>query len=225
MLEIPDDDRRQHQHYPLRETRFHKAAFVLAKFIFHLFIVLDVDGVDNLPPTGGIVVAANHLTEFDVFPLQLALSRPLFYMGKAELFQKLFLRALLKPLGAFPVYRGARDEWSLEHARQVLEGGQALALFPEGTRSYGMGLKVARSGAARLALAANCPLVPVTIEGSQDLFKNFPRRTRVKIIICKPILPLPGELALALTDRLMFTLAQNLPAHLRGVYAESPAGF
>jgi len=128
-------------------------------------------------------------------------------------------------LGAFPVYRGARDEWALDHARRLLQGGQAVGIFPEGTRSQGRGLKVARSGAARLALSANTPLLPVTIEGIQHLFTGFPRRTRVRVSICEPIHPDPGELPLALTDRLMYTLAQNLPPYLRGVYADFPSDF
>ena len=225
ILEIPAEDRREHQNYPLQVTRLHKNAHALAGFLFGFGMVLEVDGAGNFPRAGGVVVAANHLTNYDAFPLQLALNRPLFYMAKADLFQNPFLRRVLRSLGAFPVYRGARDEWALDHARHLLEAGQAVGIFPEGTRSQGRGLKVAQSGAARLALSAGCPLLPVTIEGTQHLFKGFPRRTRVRVSVCEPIQPRPDELPLALTDRLMFTLAQNLPPHLRGVYAESPTGF
>ncbi len=225
MLTIPADDRRQVQQYPLQETRLHQAGLFATRTFFRFFMVLEVSGEDRIPTSGGLVVAANHLTGFDMFPLQLALGRSLFFMAKAELFQNSAAAFFLRQLGAFPVYRGARDEWAIAHSQKLLETGQAVGIFPEGTRSWGGGLKVARSGAARIALAAQCPLLPVTIEGSQSLFQHFARRTHVRITICEPILPRPEELPLALTDRLMFTLARNLPPQLRGVYAEIPPGF
>jgi 1-acyl-sn-glycerol-3-phosphate acyltransferase len=224
-LEIPADDRRGRLHYPLRETSLHKNVQAMVGFLSRLGMDLEVEGGGNLPLSGGVVVAANHLTDIDVLPLQLALSRPLFYMDKAEVFRNRLAHALLRPLGAFPVYRGGRDEWALMHARTLLETGQVVGMFPEGTRSQGLGLKVARSDAARLALAAGCPILPVAIEGSQHLFRTFARRTRVRVVVCEPISPDPHELPLALTDRLMFTLARHLPPRLRGVYAEAPSGF
>jgi 1-acyl-sn-glycerol-3-phosphate acyltransferase len=98
-------------------------------------------------------------------------------------------------------------------------------MFPEGTRSHGRGLKVAKTGAARLAIAANCPIIPVAVDGREVFFRRFPRRTRVHIRICAPIQPQPEEMPLALTDRIMLTLAENLPPELRGVYAQIPADF
>jgi hypothetical protein len=65
----------------------------------------------------------------------------------------------------------------------------------------------------------------VTIDGSQRFFAQFPRRNRVKVTICPPLHPQPGDMPLELTEKLMFTLAANLPPELRGVYAEVPEGF
>jgi 1-acyl-sn-glycerol-3-phosphate acyltransferase len=146
-------------------------------------------------------------------------------MSKAELFQGGLARPFLRALGAFPVYRGAHDDWALLHARRVLEAGQVVGIFPEGTRSHGLGLKVAKTGAARLALASGCPISPVAIDGSQNLAYRFTHRTVVRLTVCEPILPQPGELPLALTDRLMFLLARSLPPALRGVYVQGLSGF
>jgi 1-acyl-sn-glycerol-3-phosphate acyltransferase len=123
------------------------------------------------------------------------------------------------------VNRGEKDLWAMRHAAKILQRGQTLGMFPEGTRSKGKGLAVAKTGAARLALDANCPILPMAVVGSDQFFKRFPRRTRVQITLLPRILPRPGENALALTDRLMFSLAQSLPADMRGVYAELPKGF
>lgn len=224
-LEIPVNDPREALSYPLQETHLRKVVMALAGFMFRSVIDLEVSGLENLPRSDGLIVAANHLTNYDIFPLQMALPRPLFFMGKAELFQNRLAHTFLRSLCAFPVYRGARDEWALLHAQRILEAGQVVGIFPEGTRSHGRGLKVAKTGAARLALTTRCPITPVAIEGSQRLFKNFPHRAEVRITICEPILPQEGELALALTDRLMFLLARNLPPSLRGVYGQSTGGF
>ena len=59
-------------------------------------------------------------------------------------------------MGGFPVYRGEHDTWAMEHARKVLQSGQIVAMFPEGTRSRGKGLALAKPGAARLAIEENC---------------------------------------------------------------------
>jgi len=96
---------------------------------------------------------------------------------------------------------------------------------PEGKRSKGRGLTVAKTGVARLAIEMDCPIVPVAVTGSDKFFKRFPHRTRVRIEFLPPLLPKPGESPLVLTDRLMFTLAQSLPEDMRGVYAEMPQGF
>jgi 1-acyl-sn-glycerol-3-phosphate acyltransferase len=98
-------------------------------------------------------------------------------------------------------------------------------MFPEGRRSKGRGLAVAKTGTARLAIEANCPILPMAVTGSDRFFKRFPRRTLVQITILPPLMPKPDENPLALTDRLMFTLAHALPEEMRGVYAESAEGF
>ena len=174
---------------------------------------------------GPAVVAANHVTNFDVFPMQFALPRPIFFMGKAELFRFFAMDAALRNLGAFPVNRGEKDPWALAHAAQVLRYVQILGMFPEGRRSQGRGLGVAKTGAARLAIEADCPLVPMAIVGTDRFFRRFPLRAHVTITLLPPLIPNHGETPLALTDRLMFALASALPEEMRGVYAQVPKGF
>ena len=225
MTEVTFFDPRDKLHFAFRATPFRKLIIFVLGNLFKLIMDLKVVGAENLPSDGAVVLAANHVTNFDVFPMQLSIPRPIFFMAKSGLFKFPIFEAALRDLGAFPVYRGEKDEWALRHAARVLENGQTLGMFPEGTRSKGKGLGVAKTGSARLALDAHCPIIPMAIIGTDDFFKSFPRRTKVTIKLLPPILPKPGETPLALMDRVMFTLAKELPADMRGVYAEVPKGF
>jgi 1-acyl-sn-glycerol-3-phosphate acyltransferase len=224
-LATPQIDPRDRKKFYFADTPQRRVMVSIVRFLFHFMMKMEVAGADNFPPEGPVILAANHVTNFDVFPMQFALPRPIFFMGKAELFRNPLLDVLLRNLSGFPVNRGEKDQWAMRHAAKVLKHGQALGMFPEGTRSQGKGLAVAKTGVARLAIEASCPIVLVAVTGSDKFFKRFPRRARVRIEFLPPLLPKPEENPLALTDRMMFTLAQALPEEMRGVYAELPEGF
>ena len=224
-LATSDIDPRNKKKFYFADTPQRRFIIGILRFLFKFVMKLDVHGLEHFPREGAVVLVANHVTNFDVFPMQFALSRPIFFMGKAELFRNPLLDVVLRNLSGFPVNRGEKDVWAMRHAAKVLAHGQTLGMFPEGTRSKGKGLAVAKTGAARLALDANCPIVPMTVVGSDQFFKRFPRRTLVQITLLPPLMPKPGETALALTDRLMFTLARALPEDMRGVYSQLPKGF
>jgi 1-acyl-sn-glycerol-3-phosphate acyltransferase len=220
-----EPDPRNKKKYYYADTFQRRALIRLARALFSPIMKYHVNGVENLPSTGPVILAANHVTNFDVFPIQFSMPRVIFFMGKAALFKNPIMDVLLRNLSAFPVNRGEKDQWSMDHALKVLRHGQVLGMFPEGTRSKGGGLSVAKTGSARLALEANCPILPVTVLGSDRFFKRFPHRARVQISFLPVLHPRENETPLALTDRLMFTLAKALPVEMRGVYAETPAGF
>lgn len=220
-----DADPRDRKRFFFHATFLRKAVVAVLRPIFSLFMDMRVEGLEHFPPDGPVIVACNHVTNFDVFPMQLALPRPIFYMGKMELFQNPVTDILFRNLGAFPVNREKKDPWAYNHALKVLAHGQTLGMFPEGTRSKGRGLGVAKTGVARMSIETGAPILPMALTGSDQFFKRFPRRARVTVRLLPPILPHPGETPLALTDRLMFTLAAALPPEMRGVYAERPKGF
>jgi 1-acyl-sn-glycerol-3-phosphate acyltransferase len=223
--QIEDSDPRQNKHYYFEDTQLRRFTTIAFTALFRGLAVIHARGLEKLPLSGPVILAANHLTNFDVFPLQIVLPRLIFYMGKAELFKNPLLDAYLRRLGGFPVQRGAKDEWALQHARKVLEHGQVLGMFPEGTRSKGNGLRPAKTGIARLSLATGAPIIPLALTGTQRMFRRFPRRTRITITLGDPIFPKPHDTVLGLTDQSMFALASLLPPKLRGVYAQHPAGF
>lgn len=224
LSEKQDFDPRDRKKYYLEETSPRRFLLWLVRSFFRTVMVMKIEGQENFPLEGPVIVAANHVTNFDVFPMQFALPRAICFMGKAELFNTP-LDPLLRVLCAFPVYRGEKDEWALRHARKVLAHGQTLGMFPEGKRSKGRGLGVAKTGTARMAIEMNCPIIPMAVIGTDRFFKDFPRRASVTMKLLPPIFPNPNDTPLSLTDRLMFTLAAELPESMRGVYAEVPMGF
>jgi 1-acyl-sn-glycerol-3-phosphate acyltransferase len=131
-------------------------------------------GTEHLPPHGGYVLAANHWSSFDPWPLTIPLlpGRYLRFMAKSELFW-FPLGAIVTAMGAFPVRRGQRDQEAIATAVSLCQGGHVVVMFPEGTRRQ-KGLRKRRearwgSGAARIALEAGVPLVPAGIAGTDEL--------------------------------------------------------
>ena len=223
--ELSVTDPRDRKQFVFYATPLRKFVVWALRRIFHLFMKLEVRDLENFPMIGAVVVVSNHVNFFDVFPMQLSLPRPIFFMAKAELFKFAPVDIVFRNCGAFPVYRGEKDAWAMCHAKKVLEHKQTLGMFPEGTRSKGRGLAVAKPGSARLAIEANCPVTPMAITGVDQFFKRFPHRAHVIVTFLPPLLPKPDETPLALTDRMMFALASALPEDMRGVYAEVPKGF
>jgi 1-acyl-sn-glycerol-3-phosphate acyltransferase len=144
-------------------------------------------GCEHLPD-GGYVLAANHNSNFDPWPLGLPLfpKRYLRFMGKSELFWTPF-KQFATAAGAFPVRRGERDTQALETATQLCREGHIVVMFPEGTRrKKGMRKKYearAHTGAARIALEAGVPLVPAGIVGTDRLG----RLARLRVTYGPPI--------------------------------------
>ncbi len=99
--------------------------------IFLLILGLKVEGLHNLPKKGPVIVAANHVSNWDPILVGVALSRPVHFMAKAELFQNVLLRAICRGLNAFPVQRGAADRNAIRQALEMLEAGEILGIFPK----------------------------------------------------------------------------------------------
>jgi 1-acyl-sn-glycerol-3-phosphate acyltransferase len=161
-------------------------------------------------PAGGFVLAANHLSNFDPWPLGLPLfpRRFLRFMGKSELFWTP-LKQIITAGGAFPVRRGTGDVEAIETAADLVREGHVVVMFPEGTRQR-KGLRKryqpkAHTGAARIALEAGCPLVPAAIAGTDRLTRLGPFRVAYGEPLDLSDLDGtdPREAAQTATDRLM----------------------
>lgn len=136
---------------------------------------LRATGRENLPE-GGCVLACNHVSSFDPWPLGMPLWPRTFlrFMAKSELYW-FPLNKLIDGAGAFPVKRGQRDTVAIETAVRLAREGNVVAMFPEGTRrTKGLVKRFEarpRTGAARIALEANVPLVPAAVKGTDKLLR------------------------------------------------------
>lgn len=188
-----------------------------------LFCRLRLEGRENLPLSSGGVVACNHNYGFDFVYLAYASPRELRFMAKAEAFGwSPLLAAFLRAGGAFPVRRGQGDSAAIDTAVDIVRGGELIAMFPEGTRSRDGALLRGRTGAARIALAANAPVIPVAVINSQAMFKLSKWRPTVTVRFGKPVAWVPGEneaaSARAFIDTVMLEIAALLPEGARGYY-------
>src|SRR5687768_17330075 len=159
-------DPRDKKKFYFADTPQRRVLIALIHSLFQLVMEMRVEGLENFPREGPVVLATNHVTNFDVFPMQFALARPIFFMGKAELFKNPLMDLVIRNLSGFPVNRGEQDRWAMRHAAKVLKHRQTLGMFPEGKRSKGGGLSVAKTGAARLAIEAKCPIILMAVTGS-----------------------------------------------------------
>ena len=150
--------------------------------LLHLGYRLRARGIENLPAEGGFVLACNHVSSFDPWPLGMPLwpKRQLRFMAKSELYWWP-LAYVLNGAGAFPVRRGQRDTQAIDTAIELVRSGHPVAMFPEGTRRRkGLVKKFEarpRTGAARIALEGGVPLVPAAVAGTDGLTRFRQVRT------------------------------------------------
>jgi 1-acyl-sn-glycerol-3-phosphate acyltransferase len=187
----------------------YKAIAILTRPLLNGLFRLESRGAENLPE-GGFVLAANHSSNFDPWPLGIPLfpDRYLRFMGKSELFWWP-LGPIIEGAGAFKVRRGEADAEAMDTAIELARKGEIVVMFPEGTRQK-KGLRKTRearphTGAARIAVGAGVPLVPAAVKGTD----NLARLGKLRVVYGQP-LDLsdladvdPREAAQTATDRLM----------------------
>jgi glycerol-3-phosphate dehydrogenase (NAD(P)+) len=175
---------------------------------FHGYFRLARTGLEHVPARGPVIFASNHRSFLDPFVIGTLTRRPVYYVAKRELFRKPLVAWFLNSLGAFPVERGHSDAEMLETARQILERGDALAIFPEGTRIRPGSLATPRRGVGRLALETGAPVVPVAIIGTEEIRRGWrirPHRVRIRCgrPLTFPCVERPSrQLAVAVTERI-----------------------
>lgn len=195
---------------------------------------LRISGAENVPMHGPLLVVANHLSNADPPILIVAFPRPLFFMGKAELFRNPVLAWLVRKFGGFPVERGTADRAALRHALKVMEQGIALGIFPEGGRSKTGALRPGLPGVGLLALQSGAPVLPVGLTGTEVYPVNgdWPLRrpagtaAGVRVHFGKPFTvpkQVDGKRVTAdeATRLIMMRVAELLPEPYRGVYSSS----
>jgi 1-acyl-sn-glycerol-3-phosphate acyltransferase len=164
-------------------TGFYRFAVYVSRPIVRRVYRLRVLGLENMPASGGCVIAASHFSNLDPFPLGIAVwPRQLHFMAKEELY-RFPLGYLMRSAGAFPVRRGEGDVESFRVAVQLCKSGRAIAMFPEGTRRSKGFLKRRKpkmhEGTVRIARAGGVPLIPVALSGTERLLRLGPLRVNI----------------------------------------------
>jgi 1-acyl-sn-glycerol-3-phosphate acyltransferase len=159
----------------------------LAQPAIHVYFRLRRTGREHIPD-GKLILAANHRSFLDPFIIGCCLRRPIYFVAKKELFDKRLVGWFLNCLGAFPVRRGESDEESTATALALLERGEAVVIFPEGTRHRSGPLHGPKRGVGRLALESGAPVVPIAITGTERARRGWRiRPVRVDIRCGRPL--------------------------------------
>ncbi len=141
----------------------------------------EVRGRENIPRSGGLIVASNHISFFDPPLIGIAAVRELHFLAKEELFRPPVLGSLIRTYNAIPIRRGVADLSGLSKAIEVLRGGEALIMFPEGSRMRDGELHPARPGVGMLAVGTDALIVPCYISGSDRPGGWITRRARLRV--------------------------------------------
>lgn len=192
--------------------------------------LFEVVGVENVPLTGPLIICPNHSATLDPPMVPAFVPRSdTWSMAKSEYFRRPLVRFFFYAYHAFPVVRHSADRAALRRSFDLLKAGQALIMYPEGTRIESGVLAKPEPGAGFIAQKAACPVLPVGLTGTRECLPKgarWPRRTRVSITFGKPFLVLQKRADGTrvshedASDAIMVAIAELLPLEQRGVFSE-----
>jgi 1-acyl-sn-glycerol-3-phosphate acyltransferase len=191
-----------------------------------VFWRLELTGRDHVPRTGPFILAPVHRSNIDTPAVAAVTRRRLRYMGKDSLWKFRWSAWFFRNMGGFPVHRGTPDREALRWASSVVEAGEPVVMFPEGTRQDGPLVEHVLDGVAFVALREGVPILPVGIGGSDRAMPKGSRGLRpvkVTMVIGAPIAvaaPAPGE---RVPRRAVRELSERLQAELQLLYDEAQA--
>lgn len=205
---------------------FHPFANYGMRFLYHFMFKLDMQGREDAPKTGPLLIVINHTHFLDPLIPTSYLRPDVFPMAKIDLFEGKW-KWMFDAYGAFPVRRGEADMQAVKHAFRLLRAGHAILMAPEGTRAKTGGLQPAHEGAGLIASRAGIPILPVALWGGRGMVQGMKalKLETIHVRIHKPMIVQPRESKFTrqdmstITDEIMYTLATMLPPEYRGVYA------
>lgn len=208
-----------------------KIVLATCRPLLNILFSWKVIGRENVPLTGPLILAANHVHVLDPLFLVFGFPRWINFIAKEELFRSPFFRAWLRWAGSLPIRRGGRigeKQEVINNATDALEKGLVLGMFPEGSRSHDGKLRKGKAGSAVIASKTNVPVLPVGIVGT-DKIKGLSwlwERPGIVINIGKPFKLSPTHSKVSKSQRqlsttqLMSEIAALLPSEYQGVYGE-----
>ncbi|MGO9341754.1 MAG: lysophospholipid acyltransferase family protein [Acidimicrobiales bacterium] len=191
-LDDQESDATDERGFSVRAPAFvYKTVKAFLRLLCFAYFRVKVERADGIPDSGAVIVAPNHRSFIDFLVVgTTATRRKAFFMAKDDLWKSRILGSLLETFGAFPVNRAGADRLALDRARAVLEKGELLILFPEGTRRSGPKIEELHEGAAFLAARTGAPIVPVGVGGTSAAMPKgarLPHPVKVRLVVGSPI--------------------------------------
>ncbi len=173
----------------MRVRCYYRIAWVIVRFIERLLFGMRIHGDEWVPREGGVIIASNHISYNDPPVVASAVPRELHFLAKEELFRNPVFGALIRSYNAMPVKRGSGDIGAVRKALRLLKEGNAMIMFPEGTRSLSGKFLKPKPGVGMVASMADVPVVPTYVAGTNNLGAAFMRKRPVVVRFGEPIRP------------------------------------
>lgn len=209
-------------------TRFESAAYRIVWLLTFgwakLWLRLGIDGAEKIPSDQPFVLAPVHRSNLDFLLVAFPTHRRLRFMGKASLWKVKPFGRFLTMLGAFPVHRGSADRAAMRTCLEVIEHGEPVVMFPEGTRRSGPTVEDVFDGPAYVAARAGVPLVPVGIGGSEQAMPigaRWIRPKKVTLVVGEPIHPPSAEGTSRVPRRVVREMTEKLRKEVQVLYDEA----
>jgi len=165
---------------------FYYVVKAICWLILKIFWRMEIIGIENLPESGGFIIASNHVSYLDPAVLVASSNKKIYFLTKKEVFKNTFVSFILKNLNAFSVDRRNVDMLAFKKAINILREEKVLGIFPEGTRSSNGELQELKLGAIKIAIKTGVPILPVGIFGTYKIYPRdikFPILFKHKIIV------------------------------------------
>ncbi len=206
---------------------FHYVANPAMRLALSVLLKLDMQGLENTPKEGPVLAAYSHTSFLDPVVSTSFLRWDVLPMAKIELFRFPY-GIVIGGYGGFPIRRGEGDLAAMRRALQVVKDNHVMLISPEGTRTKSGVLETAKEGVALLAIKSRAPILPIALWGGKPFWNNLKRfrRTPYGMRVGEPlgIVPIKGKtdrmVLRAITDELMYYIAQMLPPEYRGHYSD-----
>lgn len=172
------------------EGIFFRVTRTILRLFLRVYCRVEYCGTEYIPPSGPLVVAANHGSYFDPFFISTGMVRYVRYMAVDRFFRMPVIGWCMRTFGAFPVYQQGVDKEAVAKAIDILREGGTFGIFPEGGLSLDGKVRPPKLGMAMIAATVGAPILPVTISGSFAVFpkgKLFPRPRKVRVTYHPPV--------------------------------------
>lgn len=205
---------------------FYRVVRAIVVGFSRLFWRLTIEGTEHVPAEGPFVLAPVHRSNIDTLVVAGVTRRRMRFMGKASLWKVGWAGKVFSALGAFPVNRGTADREALRRCIEVVQAGEPLVVFPEGTRQSGPHLQPLFEGAAYVATRTGVPIVPVGIGGSEAAMpkgSKMLRPVKVHIVVGEPLYPAPPGPSGRAPRSAVHDLTEQLATRLQDLFDQATA--